>query len=58
MGEPIKTNGVNVYISDDKRTLTLAIYLEGEEKTWLNFDSEQLDALLALLHRSRGKMVD
>lgn len=59
--KPVRTipnsNYIATSVTKDRRSVRITIVLKDKETgSWIEFDAEQFDALLASLHRARGEM--
>lgn len=49
-------NGIKVIVDEDKQVARLFMFLDGEYKTWVEFDKNQLNNLISELEDARGAL--
>lgn len=49
-------NGISVLVRSDKQAIRLVMFLEGKDRTWIEYSTVQLDGLIEYLQTVRAEM--
>lgn len=52
------TNFIRTRVDKELGVVTVSIYLDGEEKTWINYDRKQIKGLIKLLQDADKEIND